>query len=357
MRQTLVVGLVAAIMSTSCGVRPNDPVVASSGNLAIALANAIDISVIPRVAAFRAEAETFEQAAQDFCVDLDEPALATLQAQWIVLFEQWYRLAIFNFGPLDDNIIFPQYSFIDSLRVRGTDYLATVRDEISANMASMVTLDEAFFDAQTFDNVGLLALESAVFERASMDHSQLPADIVGEYAGAPRKCEILEGLARQIAKRAQIVEDGWKIEAPFENDPYRTLFLTADLDDETEPLTLLLVTVQEFLDHLHRRHVVTTAAAVSDHAYEAVAETIDEIETLLVGTDETEISFFALMLGAGHDAVVDDLIENIAAARAALVARDAGDVEDALVALDGNFKREVPDSLEVNLGINFSDGD
>jgi hypothetical protein len=32
-------------------------------------------------------------------------------------------------------------------------------------------------------------------------------------------------------------------------------------------------------------------------------------------------------------------------------------LEISLGYLDGNFKREIPDSLELDLGINFSDGD
>ena len=112
-----------------------------------------------------------------------------------MLFSQWYRLSIYNFGPLDDDLIFPAYTFIDSLRLRGTDYTGTVRSEITADISGDFSLDDDYYALKTFNKVGLLALESVIFETASSEHSQVSENIIAEYQDQSRKCDVLKGLA------------------------------------------------------------------------------------------------------------------------------------------------------------------
>lgn len=326
-------------------------------SLSSALEQAIDNSVIPAVEAFALETAVLGDAAEDFCTLQDASSLEPLQQQWQSVFLQWYQLSIYNFGPLSDDIVFPPYTFIDSLRLRGTNYLETVRSEITADIASVDTLSDSYFAAKTFQRVGLLALESAVFETSSSEHSQSAADIVAEYQTESRKCEVLEGLTAQITTWANYAEDGWLVAYKDSTDAYRTLFLNDELDDGSEPLTQLLVAVQEYLDYLQARDVVNTAAAVSGIAWDAISATIDEVENLLVGTSETTTSLFDVMIAAGNQSSVDSVEDSIAQVRDAIANQDADMLEITLGYLDGNFKREIPDSLEVELGINFSDGD
>lgn len=356
---------------SACVNRPDDDsLIASPENLSLALEQVIDNVVLVAVDDFFDSANDLNNSAGDFCTFPTEENLSTVQQQWRHIFEQWYRLSNYNFGPLDDDLVFPTYTFIDSLRLRGKDYTETIRTEISNDIASSDILDADYFSRKTFNKVGLLALESSLFETASAEHSQIAADIVAEYQFAPRKCEILMGLANQIVVRAQTIQAGWNVSYKDSTESYRTIFLNDQLDDGTEPLTQLIISIQEWLDYLQKRQVVITAAQLSAHAWLSIEVSINELELLLDASwadeadseaadndEQASISFFALMEAAGYQNAVDTVKENIAAIQQNIEDRDTSMLEISLGKLDGNFKREIPDSLDIELGINFSDGD
>lgn len=352
----LVACLLTACVNDSRGPAPEEPP-APSQTLDAALEQAVDSAVIPAVAEFAAASQALDDAANAFCGNLSEANLEEVQAQWRTAFTRWYRLALYNFGPLDDDIVFPPYTFIDSLRLRGTDYTETVRDDIVSDIESSQTLDDAYFGSKTFQRLGLLALEVAVFETSSAERSTVASDIVAEFGFQPRKCEVLQGLSGQLLARAQYVEQGWTT-AFREGEPaYRSLFLGAQLEDGTAPVNQLIISAQEFLDYLQARNVVITAAQISVYSWEAISATVDEVELLLNGGAQTTASLFDVMIATGNQNAVDSVNNSIAEVRQAISARDPAMLEVALGFLDGNFKREIPDSLNVELGINFSDGD
>ena len=326
-------------------------------NLSAALEQATDYAIIAAVEKFTEEANSFSASANTFCAEANASTLTALQEQWRVLFSQWYRLSIYNFGPLDDDLIFPAYTFIDSLRLRGTDYTGTVRSEITADISGDLSLDDDYYALKTFNKVGLLALESVIFETASSEHSQVSENIIAEYQDQSRKCDVLKGLAGQVLARAQYVEFGWLIAHKDSSTPYRTLFINEQLDNGAQPLAQLLVSIQEFLDYLQARNVVTTAAQTSAHSWQAIAATIDEVELLLQGGEQTTDSFFDVMVATGNQNAVDSVNVNLANVRQSITDRNAAMLEINLGNLDGNFKREIADSLNVSLGINFTDGD
>ena len=335
---------------------PSTPTLTTS-DLDQVLERSVTDAVIPTVENFASEAKALDDAADSFCQSQTESELTALQQQWRDLFEQWYRLAIYNFGPLDDDILSPPYTFIDSLRLRGTNYTETVRNEISNDLASSTTLDDNYFARKTFQRVGLLALESVIFETASSEHSQTAAAIIAEYQNQPRKCLILQGLSAQVLDRANRVKDGWLVAFKRNQDPYRDLFLRGELDDDTKPLNQLILSNQNYLEYLQSRNVATTAAQISNHIWQALAASIDAIELLLQGREGATISIFSAMQASGNQNAIDSVRESIAGIRSAIEDRDSDMLEIRLGNLDGNFKREIPDSLDVELGINFSDGD
>lgn len=322
-----------------------------------ALEQAIDYSVLPAVAGFQARAKALNSAADTFCNQQNADNLTTLQQTWRDSFLQWYRLSLYNFGPLNDDFVLPTYTFIDSLRLRGTNYLGTVRSDITRDIASTKTLDDAHFANKTFQRVGLLPLEALIFETSSSEHSQNTTDILAEYASEPRKCLILKGVASQLLVRAESVNNGWS--TTFKQSPhsYRTLFLGNQLEDGTAPLSQLLISAQEFLDYLKARKVVNNTARLSNTSWDALAVAINEVTSLLSGTNKTSASFFSIMTATGHQNEVADVRQHLAEARDAIANRNVDMLHIALGELDGNFKREIPDALDVNLGINFSDGD
>ena len=332
---------------------PEDPVL----NLQQTLVRSLNDAILPAVSAFVMEAQALDDAAAEFCTAQDAATLAALQQRWSTTFEQWYRLVLYNFGPLDDNFVFPAYTFIDSLRLRGTNYLETVRAEIADDINSSRELNAVYFGNKTFQRVGLLALESAVFETSTPEHSNEAGDILAEYRFQPRKCEVLLGLSTQLLAQAQYVENGWLTEHLDTGRPFRDLFLAGELEDGTAPLSQVIISSQEFLDYLQARNVVITAAQVSRHAWQAIDSSIDEVELLLRGERGESGSIFDFMESVGRlneKAAVEDSLNQV---RQAIADRDPAMLEITLGFLDGNFKREIPDSLDIDLGINFTDGD
>jgi predicted lipoprotein len=349
--------LLTPLLCTCGGTRENDPVEAAEDSLDKATETAVDKKIIPTVDAFSVQANQFSAQSVAFCDSSDENTLNALQAQWKSLSSQWYKLEIYRFGPLNDDLIFPKINFIDSLRLNGRNYVDTVRTEISKNIASADTLDEDFFDKQVFKNVGLLALESLSFETAASEHSKLPADIVAEYKNLPRKCEVLKGLSNQLVKHANYVQNGWNNDHKASGKPFRDLFISNQLEDGTPALTRLIASTQEHLDYLQKRNVATTAAQISEHSWDNITASIDEVEQLLAGVNESDLSYFDLMSSGGFQNSVGTVKENITRVRQDIQNKDAAALKVSLGKLDGNFKREIPDGLAVQLGINFIDGD
>lgn len=350
--------LTCIIVISGCGGdRKNDLVEATADTLSLAVEETVNKKILPTVALFSTQANQFDSSAEAFCDAPASATLETLQQDWKSLSVQWYKLAIYNFGPVNNDLIFPRINFIDSLRLRGTDYTATVRTEISNNLASDATLDTAFFDKQTFQRVGLLALESLSFETAAGEHSQVNAEIIAEYENETRKCAILKGLSEQIVNHATDIQKGWNVAHNETGKPYKTLFLNDELENGTPPLTELIGSIQAHLDYLQKRNVSKIAAQIADYSWESISASIDEVDTLLNGTEQTNVSFFGLMTSAGFQNAVNLVKENIATVRQNIQDRDSALLEISLGKLDGNFKREIPDGLEVQLGINFTDGD
>ncbi|MEM8497194.1 MAG: imelysin family protein [Pseudomonadota bacterium] len=333
-----------------------DPDPAPAVTLEEATQQLIDNTVLPAIERFLVQATAMNADSVSFCNEGPE-TIDALQNRWKSLYQEWFTLANYVFGPLDDNIITPEYTFIDGLRLRGTDYTNTVRGEIAADIASAMALDSDYFNGKTFQRVGLLALEVALFETATGEQSPVIANIEAEYMAEPRKCEVLVGLSAQLLSRAQYVSDGWLVMHRNSDQPYRDLFLAGELDDGTEPAAQIIISAQDHLEYLQSRQVASIGAQLSGHVWEALGFMIDNLEELLDGSADTTVSLFDVMTDNGESAAVDEVRESIADIREAIQMRDVTMLEIRLGSLDGNFKREIADALDVELGITFSDGD
>ncbi|MCG8313905.1 MAG: hypothetical protein MI976_11870 [Pseudomonadales bacterium] len=357
MKRNVIYVFIVTLLVGCGGSRENDPIEVNNEQLQRALTQAVDYVVIDTVTNFEVAADNYKNTADTFCSDINEANLQSLQTRWRELNIAWYRLANFVFGPLIVNQITPEFPYIDSYRTRGTSYLSTVRAEIVSDMEGTEALSSRYFSDKRPRQVGLLALESLTFETAASEHSGDAADITAEYLDNSRKCRILAGLAEQITMRAQAFTTQWQQQYVGSDDSYRTLFLASQLDEGVEPMTLLISSVQGYLDYLQKRRVVLSVALLSNHAWQSVSASIDTVESLLDGVDKTTVSFFDLMEASGAQVGVDSVRANIEEVRTSIASRDADMLEIALGKLDGNFKREIPEGLEVELGITFSDGD
>ena len=359
-KQSIGIGVLALALSACGGTRENDEATLSQGSLDLAIEQLTDETIIGAVVRMATEVEDLNSQVSNFCSGPNTAGLAQVREQWQTVSSAWHQVLPYNFGPLNDDLIFPAYQFIDSYRPRGRDYTATVRAEIDTLLSSDDALSTEYFSNRSFNRVGLLALELTLFERAS-DQSTNDDDVLEEFNELPRKCAILSGLGGALEARTDAIRDDWTVTYQDTSKTYREQFLSGELDDGSTPLVTLLTSVQSYLDYLQQRDAVSNVAqvAASDHfdSWALMEASIDSIEALLSGTTEEQVSLFDLMISGGNSAAVSTVQANLQQARNAISNRDAVSFNAIAATLDGNFKREIPDSLDVSLGINFSDGD
>jgi len=345
------------LLLIGCGERTNDPLEASADSLSLALEETVNKVIIPTVDKFSQQSQQFDESSHSFCDTPSTQKLMQLQQHWKLLSKQWYKLAIYNFGPVNDDLVFPKINFIDSLRQRGIDYTATVRTELSTDINSTTTINVGHFSNKDFNRVGLLALELLSFETADSTHSKKAQDIVDEYSNTPRKCDVLQGLSAFHLKTANYIKKGWNVSHLSTGNSYKALFLSDSLANDDKPITVLITSIQTHLDYLAKRHVATVGAQIADYSYENIAASMDEIKRVLQGTGAAKASFFDIMTSSGAQNSVAIVKDNIAAIEGAIQNKNSIQLNTNLGILDGNFKRDIPTALDVDLGINFTDGD
>lgn len=344
--------------------RENDfPAPGSADSLNIALNNGIEKNILPGISSFKTKSELLQTKTGVFCSNtpdsINQENLIALQNQWKVLSLQWNQVAMFNIGPLNDSLFDPKINFIESMRLRGTDYTATVRAGLTSRLSDATLLDQNYFDRLNFNHVGMLALEVLLFEESGGTNSTDLSLIVSDYkAHSNRKCEYLTGMVALLVRHASEVEHGWLVEFLDTGKPFKTILLNGELADGAEPVPALITVIQQHLDYLKKRKLEAILdAQISDHFYQNISASLDAIENLLQGVDEDSYSFFNHMLSGGFSEQVDIVKKNLNTARQAATAKNRSELTIAIGLLDGNFKREIPNSLNVTLGIVFTDGD
>jgi predicted lipoprotein len=301
----------------------------------------VETTIVPDIAAFDAQA-------QDMLVDADAFCAA----------EAWSAVAAYNLGPLDDDVITPRIIFIESMRQRGTDYTQTVRDGIVRAVEGSDTLDLDYFDRQTFDEVGILALEVLAFEDSTEGNSTDPADVLADFEATPRKCEVLHGVAELLARDASEVHTGWAESFGDSGEPFRETMTGAALADGTEPVVALLIVLQEHLDYIKVRKLDGVLdAQLAGHFYPNVLAMLEAMDALLHQPDESSFGLIERMEATDNTAEVAAVRANFDAAKTAAQQGDREALAAAIGLLDGNLKREIPEALGVDLGLTFTDGD
>ena len=348
--------LLLGIFAGCSGERENDPVPVTVESLDVALQESVSQVILPTVDEFVVGSLALQIATESFCSNISSASLQIAQQQWIDVSNSWFKLAVYNIGPLNDDLVFPKYTFIDSLRLRGTNYLSTIRSEISKSLSNEAILNEAFFDSQTFQKTGLLLLEALLFETSSEQLSDLN-EITSEYQFNSRKCELLIGASAYLNRNALYVQNGWQTSYLQSANSFEYLLVNDLLEDDSDPLALIIVSVQGHLDYLQKRNVVTVSSSLAGTAWQQMSASIDEVEELLNGTTDATTSYFRLMEFAGFDNSVSLVKENFQRIRQAIESQEVDLLASELGRLDGNFKREIPNALAVELSINFTDGD
>lgn len=328
-------------------------------SLEVVIQDAVENTIVPDIITFQAAAESMQADVEGFCEAIGPDTLDDVQASWKALSEAWNAVAGYNVGPLDDDVVTPKIIFIESMRLRGTDYTETVRFAATEAISSTEPLDDDFFNRSTFNKVGLLALEVLIFEDTREAHSNDPADIVSDYEAQPRKCEYLRGVMGLLTRHATEVRDGWTVAFGDTGEAFKDTMLEPELADGSEPIAALLIALQEHLDYLQVRKLEGTLdAQLSGHFYPNVRAGLEAFERLLVQPmPEESVGILDFMQEHDYQAEADLVTTNLEMAKAAITQEDREALTAAIGLLDGNLKREIPDGLDVNLGITFSDGD
>lgn len=352
-----------SLLLSACG-GSSSSLTSNSNELNVAATEAIDNTIIPAAIRFQQQVDQLVTDSKSFCVTANttENNLTTLQTQWQSTNKAWFELLPYRIGPMVNSELFPTYTFIDSYRLRGTNYIATVRTHIDSQLADTDDITPETFSSLNFIYVGLLAIEVSLFEDAA-NQSQDKTDIINEYLSNSRKCPLLIGYSEELLRRAGIIVDGWNNNYRETGKSYRELLISnqleAVLDDETGETAIKKITVstQEFYDYLGLRDLTLDVAQLSGDIWQALAVALNNTEELLAGTEATEISFNRIMENNRFEQTVILLQENFHTLQTALDDRNTIDMKSAAKTIDGNFKREIPEALDINLGLNFSDGD
>ncbi len=364
MTKLFLIALCFTLISACESQRENDlPAPGSADSLNIALNNAIEKNILPGISSFKTESELLQTKVNTFCSNpadsINRDNLTALQNQWKTLSLQWNEIAMFNIGPLNDNLFDPKINFIESMRLRGTNYTSTVRTGLATRLSDATLLDQNYFNSLNFNHVGMLALEVLIFEESGGTNATDLSLIISDYkAHNNRKCEYLTGMTALLERHASEVEHGWLVNHLDTGKPFKTILVNSELADGAESVPALITVIQQHLDYLKKRKLEAILdAQIADYFYQNILASLDAIESLLQGVNEDSYSFFNHMLSGGFSEQVDIVKANLNTAKQAAIAENRSELTISIGLLDGNFKREIPNSLNVTLGIVFTDGD
>lgn len=373
--QTLSLFFVTSLL-TACYTETSSSSTTVKTEIDIAIADIIDHTVTPALDSFLQETETLSNLSASFCESTTKTDndLKALQSQWITTNNVWFTLSPYLLGPLTspDFLTAEAFWYIDSYRQRGNDSTSTVRSDIATMLADNKDINSAVFSTKSFNKVGLLALEVLLFETSGsgsqyQSQSQATADITSEYQTTPRKCDILTGQATELNRRVAIIHNAWHKDYRDTKIGYRDLLVNKQLESTftesndvdgtgTPAFTRLVVSTQQHLDFLTKRNITTQSAQLSNSIWQALAHTHNSLQEFFAGTNNSSISLYKMM-DNGYDTNITTLKENMEFFKQSITEKNTVNFKGISGDLDGNFKRELPDALGTQLGLNFTDGD
>lgn len=338
----------------------------------IAVEDIVNNTITPALDNFSNETASLQLLIQDFCAASSatrtESNILALQEQWITTNSAWFKLSPYLLGPLSskDSLTAEAFWYIDSFRQRGNPSTNTIRSDISTSLSASTEINAESFSGKRFNLVGLLALEVLLFE-TSDTQSKAITDILTEYQNTPRKCEILAGQANELNRRVTIIHNAWHKDYRSTGVGYRDLLVNKKLESTftanndidgtgTPAFTRLVVSVQAHLDFLNKRSITTSAAQLSMSIWPALNHTYDSLHEFLDGTNTSRLSLYQMMEN-GYDANIITLKDNMAFFKLSIEEKNTVNFKNFAAALDGNFKRELPQALNAELGLTFTDGD
>ncbi len=329
-----------------------------------AIEHMVDQTIVPAIDNLHVQVQALNQQVTTFCTNKTLNNLTLSQTQWIATHNSWYQVAPFLFGPLEvaNTLTVPAFWYLDSYRNNGRDYTGEVRSSLTGLLLSSTAVSLINFSDMNYNLVGLLALEVSLFER-STDQSQAATDILNEFSNTPRKCDILMAYNQELLRQSTLIQQNWNSDYQQTGKSYRDLLLNNELEDTLDnesgdpAISKITVAVQEFYDYMNKRNVSTQVALLSASTKQAMLAAANITETLFNESIEQNMSIYALMSKNGHEQDAQTLANNIQTFITAINSGTDEEIKSAAAAIDGNLKRELPDALDVSLGLNFTDGD
>jgi predicted lipoprotein len=366
-KQTSTLLLTSALLLISgCGANSTSETKDTNTELEIAARNIIDNVIIPSAINFKSKTEKLNTETHSFCTEemnLSTPNLTienldTLKLTWITVTNAWYTLLPYKFGPMEADIIVPNFLYIDSYRNDNTDRTDRTRNTINTIIAGSDTITDNYLSNATPSSVGLLPLEVILFESPIADFS----------TPNHRLCSILKAYSTELAAKANLIASGWTSNYRNSGKSYRTLLLNNQLDtildneDGSSAMSKIVVSVQDYFDYINRRNITTDQAKISNTIWRHLLASINSVNSILHEDNSGSISVIKLMVNNGYQQEAENVNNNIALLLSTIDVSytnitSATDMKAAAALLDGNFKREIADGLGVNAGLNFSDGD
>jgi predicted lipoprotein len=363
--QTLLLTFIALFIS-GCGADSSSKSENYNTELEVAAINIIDNVIIPAVTSFQLKAEKLNTEAHSFCTvltnlttpNLTIENLGALKLTWIATADAWYSLLPYKFGPMEANIIVPNFLYIDSYRNDNTDRTDSTRTAINNITSSSTTITDSYLSNATPSSLGLLPIEIILFESTAVDFST-PND---------RLCSILKAYSTELALRASLISKGWDTDYRNSGKSYRTLLLSKQLDtvlqneDGSSPISKIVVSVQDYFDYINRRNVTSDQAKISNTIWSHLLTSINSVNNVLNEQKDGNINIIKLMTNNGYQREAETVMSNMTLIFSTIDANHTNvtastNMRAAAALLDGNFKREIADGLGINAGLNFSDGD
>lgn len=351
----------AAVMLLACGSESSSKhtVYQEPRTADVAVAGIIDHNVIPAAENFYTQAAQLDSAAQNFCAAINQTSLARVQNQWKQTSTAWYRLLPFNFGPMINDIVEPEYIYIDALRQRGINNTESIRADIRTMMDADTALTPADFLQKGNQLRGLLALEILLFEHHNTA-SNSAAEILDDYTNS-HKCAILSIYSTRLAARAESIVSGWTSNYKNSGQSYRDLLINGGLEnitaeDGAPAAEKLIIAAQEYFDYVPKRLVLDKAAQLSGNIYPQIMASVAAVEQIVEGQANSKDSF-ATLLTENSPRYLFTIRSNIQRAKDSINEGNNADIYAAFRLLDGNMKRELKDGIGIGLGLSFSDGD
>ena len=360
------------ILLSACGSDTESTIDTPMSEVDLGVQASITNTVIPAINNFSQDITELNASIDSFCSNVNEANLTLLQTAWKESFISWYQLLPFQLGPLvltDDNAAILNYIdfYRNSSVVLRTSNLNDINSGLNALMSG-AAITETSLTNNLSKNVGLLVLETAIY--STLSDSTTTSDIVTEFSGPSKKCDIIQALGYALNERTSFIKSQWTMDYRGTGENYLNLFTNNELenfdygssfdnDNKGTPASeTLIVALQEFLDFVGNSDSLNELTRFSsDVLWDAYAASIGSIESILDQSANTELTLYAIMKSNGYEQDVETIQTSLTFIKQAIADKNTVDFIAGAKALDGNFKTSVIDGLNINKGLTFADGD